>query len=56
MLGGPTVKLKKAGGGLGGRRCTRCRECIAGVDLEVVVVVVVVVVVLVAVRLLRARF
>ena len=46
---------KKAGGGLGGRALrpppqrTRCKECIADVDLEVLCFVVVVVVVVVAV-------
>ena len=46
---GPTLKLKKSWRGVGGEgaapppQCTRCKECIAGVDLVVVVVVVVVV-------------
>ena len=52
---GPTLKLKKSWRGVGGEgaapppQCTRCKECIAGVDLVVVVVVVAVVVVAVVV-------
>ena len=47
--GGGHRKMKKSWRGAGGEgaapppQCTRCKECIAGVDLEVVVVVVVVV-------------
>ena len=46
--GGGHRKMKKSWRGAGGEgaapppQCTRCKECIAGVDLEVVVVVVVV--------------